>query len=114
MLVSSSVEKLSLQMDSEGEKEVRGGGVVVEGPGRGRTTEELGRKGGRERVVCQEEPTSSSHLPPPPQCYAGCPGSSPGQDPNLKSFLFSEVHPKGRYAKAFGSASRNLASTSAV
>ena len=35
MLVSSSVEKLSLQMESEGEKEVRGGGVVVEGPGRG-------------------------------------------------------------------------------
>lgn len=55
MLVSSSVEKLSLQMESEGEKEVRGGGVVVEGPGSG-NTEELGREGGREWCARKSQP----------------------------------------------------------
>lgn len=61
MLVSSSVEKLSLQMESEGEKEVREAGWRWWGAGQGEEyEEELGREGGESGV-----PGRANLLPTP-------------------------------------------------
>ena len=56
MLVSSSVEKLCLQMESEGEKEVRGGGVVVEGRWAGGGIRGGVGNGGREWCARKSQP----------------------------------------------------------
>ena len=57
MLVSSSVEKLSLQMESEGEKEVMEAGWRWWGAGQGEEyEEELGREWGREWGARKSQP----------------------------------------------------------